>query len=83
MHLAEHIQWNITAMLLWGFEILPATNTDMGEEEELDLDAFEDGLSQHPKPYKVRFKIRSEAHAETITRIAKEAESFLQQFEEI
>ena len=77
MHLAERIQWNITAMLLWAFEILPA------EEEELDLDAFEDGLSQHPKPYKVRFKVRSEANKETIMRIAKEAESFLRQFEEI
>lgn len=83
IHLAEHIQWHVTAILLWAFDIVPATNTETGEEERLDLEAFQDGLLQHPVSYKVHFKIRSKAHMETIMRVAKEAESFLQQFEEM
>ena len=83
IHLAEHIQWHITAILLWAFDIVPATNTETGEAEHLDLDAFRDSLVQHPMPYKVHFKIRSKAHMETTMRAAKEAESYLQQFEEL
>jgi len=76
------MQWHITATLLWAFDIVPATDPETGEEEHLDLDAFRDSLVQHPMPYKVHFKIRSQAHMETMMRVAKEAESYLQHFEE-
>ncbi|KAJ5471482.1 hypothetical protein N7530_008839 [Penicillium desertorum] len=83
IHLAEHIQWHVTALLLWAFDIVPTTNAQTGEEEHLDLESFQDGLTQPPLPYKVHFKVRSKAHMETIMRTAKGAESFLQQYEEV
>ncbi|CAG7918924.1 unnamed protein product [Penicillium olsonii] len=82
IHLAEHIQWQITAVLLWAFEILPMKHSTTGEKVPLDLDAYEDGLIQHPLPYKVEFKPRSNVHMETILRAAEEADVYLKGFEE-
>ncbi|KAL4919676.1 cytochrome P450 [Aspergillus aurantiobrunneus] len=69
IHLAEHMQWHITATFLWAFDIVPATSAKTGEKKQLDLEAFRDSLVQYPLPYKVRFKIRSNAHMETIMRV--------------
>lgn len=83
IHLAEHIQWHITARLLWAFDISPVSNLETGEPVQLDLDAYADGLIQQPLPYEVYFKPRSNLHKETFMRVAEEAGVFLKQFEEL
>ncbi|OJD28633.1 cytochrome p450 [Diplodia corticola] len=80
MHLAERTMWRMTAKMLWAFDIVPATDPATGKQVPLDLDDYEDGIISYPRPYKVEFRPRSEAHVETIMREAKTAKEFLAQY---
>ncbi|KAF4539242.1 Cytochrome p450 protein [Lasiodiplodia theobromae] len=80
MHLAERTMFRMTAKMLWAFDIVPATDPATGEPIALDTEDYEDGIITYPKPYKVEFRPRSEAHMETIKREAKTAQEFLSQY---
>ncbi|KAF1842792.1 cytochrome P450 76C3 [Cucurbitaria berberidis CBS 394.84] len=75
VHLAENSMFIVLAKVLWAFDILPPIGQD-GQEEVVDTsdDAFDPaGSTTMPKPYRVRWKVRSEKIRETILKEAQEA----------
>ncbi|KAL1625856.1 hypothetical protein SLS56_007175 [Neofusicoccum ribis] len=80
MHLAERTMWRMTAKLLWAYDIVPAVDA-AGNEVPIDVDAYEDGIINQPKPYAVQFRARSAAHEETVRREAAAAMEFLARYE--
>lgn len=69
MHLAENSLFITLAKILWAFEIRPPLGDD-GEEEVMDTsdEAYEDGSTTIPKPYRVRFIPRSDERAAIVTK---------------
>jgi cytochrome P450 len=65
IHLAERTQWRMLARLLWAFKIEHAVD-EKGERIEIDTEAYEEKLITGPKPFRVRFTPRSEAHVSVI-----------------
>ncbi|GME53521.1 Cytochrome p450 protein [Neofusicoccum parvum] len=80
MHLAERTMWRMTAKLLWAYDIVPAVDA-AGNDVPIDVDAYEDGIINQPKPYAVQFRARSAAHEETVRREAAAAMEFLARYE--
>lgn len=74
LHLAENSMFLVLSKVLWAFDILPPIDQN-GKEVQLDTsdDAFEPGGNTVPKPYRVRWKVRSEEVKRTIQREAAEA----------
>ena len=64
----------VLAKLLWAFDILPPLDKD-GREMKVDLtdEAFETGGNTVPKPYRVRWRVRSDEVQKTIEREVAEA----------
>lgn len=74
LHLAENSMLIVLAKLLWAFDILPPLDGN-GREMQVDLsdEAFETGGNTVPKPYRARFRVRSEEVRKTIEREVAEA----------
>jgi cytochrome P450 len=74
MHLAENSMLIVLAKLLWAFDILPPLD-ESGKEVKVDVsdEAFETGGNTVPKPYKIRWRVRSEEVRGTIEREVVEA----------
>ncbi|KAF2820123.1 cytochrome P450 [Ophiobolus disseminans] len=68
MHLAERTQWRMLARLLWAFRIEPDVDPVTGEEVKLDTEAYEEKLITGPRPFRVRFSVRSEEHRRVVDR---------------
>jgi hypothetical protein len=81
IHLAERTQWRMTATMLWAFKIEPAIDEKTGKPIEVDLKAYTHGFLAQPLPFKARFTVRSEKHAETIRKSYKSVEAFLKKWE--
>ena len=81
MHLAERTMWRVTAKLLWAYTIEHAVDPSTGEKIPLDSENYYEGISHTPRPYKVHFRPRSEAHAATIRREAEVARETLRAFD--
>lgn len=64
----------VLAKLLWAFDVLPPLDGE-GREVAVDLsdEAFETGGNTVPKPYRARFRVRSEETRRTIEREVQEA----------
>ncbi|KAI1009821.1 hypothetical protein LB504_003034 [Fusarium proliferatum] len=73
MHLAERTQWRAIAKILWAFDIELAVDPATGKKIVPDPEAFKEGIAHGPKPYKVVFKPRSQAHIDTILREAEQS----------
>ncbi|KAF1830639.1 cytochrome P450 76C3 [Decorospora gaudefroyi] len=75
VHLAENSMFIVLAKLLWAFDILPPVD-EQGKEVEVDTgdEAFDTaGSMTTAKPYRVRWRIRSEQVRQTVLREAAEA----------
>jgi hypothetical protein len=81
MHLAERTQWRITAKLLWAFDIERKIDPDTGIAVDIDDEAYHEGISHCPKPFKVNFVSRSEAHRGVILKEFQSVQEFLRAFE--
>lgn len=66
MHLAERTQWRITAKLLWAFDIERDIDETTGKLVEIDAEAYHEGISHCPKPFRVRFVSRGEGYRRAI-----------------
>lgn len=75
--LAEQGTWVTVARLLWGFNIRKIKDATTGEEVDLDIFAFTNGLNMRPQPFKCDISPRSEEVRETIVREGKRALSDL------
>jgi cytochrome P450 len=73
MHLAERTQWRAIAKILWAFDIELAVDPATGQKIVPDPEAFKEGIAHGPKPFKVVFKPRSQAHIDTIFREAEQS----------
>lgn len=71
----------MTARLLWGFEMLQATDPETGKLIELDSEAYNEGLNHAPLPFKALFKPRSQAHIDVIRREAAKSREFVKVYE--
>jgi len=58
--------WRITAKLLWAFEFAEPLDPVTGQVQPLDDEAYQYGILQSPLPFRIRVKVRSEAHAAVI-----------------
>ena len=81
MHLAERTMWRVTAKILWAYNIEPAVDPSTGEKITLDPEDYHEGISHTPRPYKVHFRPRSEAHGDTIKQEAEFARKTLAAFD--
>jgi hypothetical protein len=81
MHLAERTQWRITAKLLWAFNIERRIDPETGKVEDIDPEAYHEGISHCPKPFKVNFVCRSRAHRDVISKEFQSVQDFLRAFE--
>ncbi|KAL5113768.1 hypothetical protein ACEQ8H_008342 [Pleosporales sp. CAS-2024a] len=75
MHLAENSMFIVLAKLLWAFEILPPLD-DKGIEVKVDTSdaAFDaEGSTTMPKPYRVRWRPRSEIAGRIVEQEAAQA----------
>lgn len=81
MHVAERTQWRMIANLLWAYDIEPAIDEHSGKAVDLDLEAYEDGLMNLPKPFKVAFKPRSDQHAKINREVYRSKQEFLRSWE--
>lgn len=52
--------------LIWGFEFLPAVDSQTGEAVYPDLNDYTSGITATPKPSKIVIKPRSAKHVEII-----------------
>jgi hypothetical protein len=69
------------AALLWAFRIEHAVDERTGRRIEIDTEAYEDKLIAGPKPFKVRFTLRSEEHGALIRRQLGEVGELLRMWE--
>jgi hypothetical protein len=59
-NLAENSLLMLTARLLWAFDVLPAIDPSTGLEVEYDLWNYAPIRLFGPRPFPVRFKVRSD-----------------------
>lgn len=83
IHLAERNMWRIASKLLWAYEFSEPVDPRTGKVVPLDPEAYNPGILQAPLPYKVRIKVRSEAHREVIQREQEGALDFMKQYDEL
>ncbi|EXJ82882.1 hypothetical protein A1O3_06698 [Capronia epimyces CBS 606.96] len=81
VHLAERNQWRIVSKLIWAFEIKEPIDPTTGKTISLDPEDYSNGLLHAPKPFKVIFKPRSQAHIDVIKREYEESMRDLAPFE--
>jgi hypothetical protein len=72
--------WRIAAKLLWAYEFAEPVDAT-GKTISLDPHAYNPGILQAPKPFKVQIKPRSEQHVATIRIDLAGALDFLQAWE--
>ncbi|CAI4213213.1 unnamed protein product [Parascedosporium putredinis] len=82
IHLAERNMWRIASKLLWAFEFSEPLDPVTGKVQPLDPNAYNPGILQAPLPFKVRIKVRSEAHRRIIEQEHGEALEFMKQYDE-
>jgi cytochrome P450 len=80
IHLAERTQWKLVASLLWAFSIEQVVDEE-GRVCELDPDAYTEGLTYEPLPFRVKMVVRSERHAEVVRRGFEGIRDFLKEWE--
>ncbi|TVY92146.1 Cytochrome P450 monooxygenase [Lachnellula willkommii] len=66
IHAAERNMWRIAAKLLWAFEFAEPLDPVTGQVQPLDDEAYQYGILQSPLPFRIRVKVRSEAHAAVV-----------------
>ncbi|KAK1759960.1 hypothetical protein QBC47DRAFT_338479 [Echria macrotheca] len=71
--LAEQGTWITVARLLWGFDIRKARDPVTGEEVDVDIFAFTNGLNMRPQPFECCITPRSEEIREAIVREGEQA----------
>ncbi|KAK0640556.1 cytochrome P450 [Cercophora newfieldiana] len=71
--LAEQGTWITVARLLWGFDIRKYRDPRTGEEEEVDIFAFTNGLNMRPQPFRCQITARTEQIRESILREGEQA----------
>lgn len=81
MHLAERTQWRAISKLLWAFNIEAPIDPATGQKIMPDPNAYKEGISHGPLPFKVVFKPRSQAHVDVIMKECDKSLSMLQQWE--
>ncbi|KAL2264487.1 hypothetical protein VTJ83DRAFT_6997 [Remersonia thermophila] len=79
--LAEQGTWISVARLLWGFNIRKARDPQTGQEIDVDIFAFTNGLNMRPQPFQCDISPRSEEIRETILREAEQALNDLKVYE--
>lgn len=74
LHLAENSMFIVLAKLLWAFDFKPPID-EKGIEKEVDIsdEAYEVGGNTTPKPFKVRWTVRSEHIRSIVEREVVEA----------
>lgn len=81
IHLAERTQWRILASLLWAFRIEHAVDEVTGKKIEIDTEAYEEKLFAGPKPFKARFRPRSDMHVQVIEKEMAAVKELLMKWE--
>lgn len=71
--LAEQGTWVTVARLLWGFDIRKGKDPKTGEEVDVDIFAYTNGLNMRPVPFKCEILPRSAEIKEAIVREGEEA----------
>jgi cytochrome P450 len=75
INLAERTLWRMIAQILWAFKI------EKIADDELDIDAYDDGIASTPKPFMVRLVPRSAQHADIIRKASSEAAELLKKWD--